>query len=114
MKAWCQATAKFAEWKPYTNPQTQQSGWLSSDGVVRFDDPRQFAQLDSGTEWSIQQLFAFQSQLDAGSAAKLRSLVSGWPFMKKLELVRDINAHVGGTVGGSVDKLLAWAHGRPI
>lgn len=31
---------EFAEWHPYTHPTTGRSGWISSGGLVRYDDPR--------------------------------------------------------------------------
>jgi hypothetical protein len=40
VSAWFQETAQFSDWKPYTNPTTGKSGWISDGGQVRYDDPR--------------------------------------------------------------------------
>ena len=33
-------TLTFTEWKPYTSPTTGKTGWVSSGGEVRYEDPR--------------------------------------------------------------------------
>lgn len=41
-------TLTFTEWRQYTNPDTNQSGWISDGGQVRYNDPRSADQTTSG------------------------------------------------------------------
>lgn len=109
-------SAKFADWKPYTNPRTKKSGWVSGGGMVRYDDPRTQNEQKQKTRATAQEAFdATKSGAKIGveHVDAMRAHLNSLTRDQKRELAKSVSAHVGGLKSQLVDRLLAYAKGEP-
>lgn len=115
VSAWCQVSAKFADWKQYTNPRTKRSGWISGGGMVRYDDPRKADEEKSKARATAHEAFNATrgngSKIGAEHVDAMRAHLMSLTRDQKRELAKSISAHVGGTKANLVDRLVAYAKG---
>lgn len=114
MRAWCQATARFADWKPYTNERTKKSGWVSAGGQVRYDDPRKQEAEKAKKRATAKDAFEATrtGKIGPEHIEAMKEHLNSLTRDQKRELARSVKAHVGGLKSHLVDRLLAYAQGK--
>lgn len=107
----------FADWKPYTNPRSKKSGWISEGGQVRYDDPSKAdaekAQKRGVAEDAVTRAVNSRGQLKSEEVPALREHMRTLTRDKKRELARRLGLKVGGLKDHLIQRLVAHVGGKP-
>lgn len=107
---------EFAEWRPYTNPKTGKTGWISEGGLVRKEDPRKKEQekreKQSTAQTAIATAVGDPSRLHEGHVEALHDHVKTVDKAHLVNVARQLRVKLGGPKAAVADRILAYVQGH--
>jgi hypothetical protein len=108
-------TMEFVEWRPYTNPKTGKSGWISEGGMIRYGDvpkkEQEKADRRATAEQAVANAIANPDRVTDEHLPGIKAHLDTLPRDTLRAMAKSLRQKVGGKKADLADRLLASVRG---